>query len=123
MKSHFKDEFDEYIAKATALQKEAVVCESPHRITEMMLEAEQYSLRLGQIISEMTVQYAKIFSDKKSNGSTDKNCEALANAEMADLNGVSLKDYELLYKHMTKLVQAMKKRFQIIAFDYTQGRS
>ena len=118
----YKKEYDDYFKKGEDMKTEAITCESPHRLTEIMLELEGYCLRLGQIISEMTIEYAKVFSRKKANDNTDKNAEALANSELYELYKVSMKDFDYLYKFQTKLVQAVKKRFQIIAFDYSKGQ-
>jgi len=117
----YKAEYQSYRAKAEVIKDEALKCASPHKLSEDIINLEAYCLRVGEIISELTVLHAQYFDAYKTSEETDKTAEAMAIKRMDATFGISLKQYDYFYKYLTKLTQAVKKRFQIIAHDYVNG--
>jgi hypothetical protein len=120
---NYQAEYDDYKKKAEEIKDEALKCASPHKLSQDVIQLEGYCLRVGEIISELSVLHAQYFDTYKTSDETDRTAEAMAVKRMDATYQTSLKKYEYFYKYLTKLTQAIKKRFQIIAHDYVNGKN
>ena len=113
---NYKEEYDKYIKNFEDCRS-AIISDSSYAVSEALCVLSGTRFRVGQILAEFSIYYAKAFDKFKVEDITDKKAKECAKLSLFEQHKVGIDHWDKMYKDLDSLEKSLKKRLMVLGME------